>query len=319
MNLAPAVQAHLDHEEVMPPDLDVDGVRVHLRRQVDRAFEAFGLVGPEVDVVEDHLVSVCDGARVRARLYRADRGRQAAAVHLLLHGGGWTTGSIDEKVVDAAARHIAADADVAVVALDYRLAPEAPFPAAIHDVVDAVHWLRREAGRLGLGGGEVSLGGTSAGGNLAAAAVLADPQLDVRGLVLEVPALDLTGSSALAELARLGHHRADLELERSQLADYLGSVDPGGTSPIASPLFAPDLSGFPETWLLTAELDPLRAEAAAFAERLTKAGVRCHITRYPGALHGSPILTRSWPVARQWLSDRTDAIRTIHHRQGRVA
>lgn len=318
MSLAPEVQAHLDHEEAMPPGLGVDGVRAHLRRQVDRAFDAFGLAGPDVDVVEDHDVTVRDGARLRARLYRADRGRPAAAAHLVLHGGGWTTGSIDEKVADAAARHIAAGVDVAVVALDYRLAPEFPFPTAVHDVVDTAHWLRREPGRLGLCGGEVSLGGTSAGGNLAAAAVLADPQLRPRGLVLEVPALDLTGTSALAELPRLGCE-ADLALERSQLAAYLGGMDAGGTSPTASPLLAPDLSGFPETWLLTAELDPLRAEAAAFAERLAEVGVRCHTTRYPGALHGSPILTRSWPVARQWLSDRVDAVRTIHHRQGRTA
>lgn len=318
MNLAPEVQAHLDHEEHMPDGLGPEGIRAHLRRQVDRNFEAFGLPGPDLDVVEDLVVPVRDGTTVRARLYRVDHARPARAVHLVLHGGGWTAGSIDEKVGDAAARHIAVGADVAVVALDYRLAPEFPFPTAVLDVVDTVRWMRGPGRYAGLADAEVSLGGTSAGGNLAAAAVLEDPRLDAAGLVLEVPALDLTGRSALAELSRMGCE-GGLDLARSQLAAYLGTTDPGGTSSTASPLHAPDLSGFPETWLLTAALDPLHAEAAAFAARLDRAGVRCHLTQYPGALHGSPILTRTWPVARQWLMDRISAVRTIHHRQGDFA
>lgn len=301
----------------MPAGLDIEGVRAHLRRQVDRNFEAFGLPGPDVHVVEDREVPVRDGGHVTVRLYRTDRHGEFPPVHLMLHGGGWTTGSIDELVADAMARHTAVGADVAVATLEYRLAPEFPFPTAVLDVVDTVRWLGEQAGRIGLSS-EVSLGGNSAGGNLAAAAVLADRQLGLRGLVLEVPALDLTGGTARA--ARPDAETGlglDLDQMSSHVLTYLGERHADKASPMASPLLAPDLSGFPPTWLMTAELDPLEADGAAFAERLAEAGVWCHLACYPGALHGSPILTRSWPIAHQWMQDRISAVRTIHHDQGR--
>ena len=309
MRLAAQVQEHLDFEEPMPPGLTLSATRAHLRRQLDRNFTRFGLPGPPVASIEDHRVDVVGGA-VTVRLYRPLSELDTLPVHVLLHGGGWTSGSIDELVSDAVARHRAAGADVVVAAVGYRLAPEFPFPTAIFDVIAVVRWITRRSAHLGVGA-EISLAGNSAGANLAAAAVLAAPDLALAGLVLEVPALDLTGRSALAELERLDHDDSEPLLASRDL--YLGDRVHEAASPLASPLFAADLSWFPPTWVLTGGLDPLVAEGEAFAQRLRSAGVAVQYQCYPGARHGSPLLTKTWPVARAWLDDTVRAVRTIHH------
>lgn len=315
MKLEPAVQAHLDYEEPMPPGLDLAGVRAHLRRQIDRNFTEFGLPGPEVLSISDRRVPVDDG-EVVVRFYRPRGAADRPPVHVLIHGGGWSTGSIDDLVSDATARHLAAGAEVVIAAVEYRLAPEFPFPTAVFDVIAAVRWIKENAETLEIGPA-LSVAGNSAGANLAAAALLEAPDLHPVGLVMEVPALDLTGRGALAELDRLGfdHDREAMLTSRNlYLGDRMDEIE----SPLASPLFAPDVSGFPPTWILTGELDPLRAEGEAFAERLRSAGVPVNYECYPGAMHGSPLLTKTWNVARTWLDDSVRAVQTIHEASGRT-
>lgn len=321
MILEPQVQAHLDAMDVSAyHGADIDTRRKALRSEIDRTFTLFGLPGPPVEAVVDHAVPVREGSIV-VRTYHPTRAR-LLPLHVLIHGGGWTTGSIDELVNDATARHRAVHADCIVALVEYRLAPEHPFPTAVYDVVDAVRWLRSHAGRLGADPTVTTLGGASAGGNLAAAAVIAADDLELCGLLLEVPALDLSPRSSSRPAATRGDHEdlfrtADAEYERVRL-EYL--ADPArGASPLASPLLAPDLERFPETHILTAELDSLHEQGERFALRLGEAGVNVYVTSYEGALHGSPILTAAWPTARRWHDDTLAILRDLHRRAGAEA
>lgn len=328
--LEPAVSAHLracleDSEAAAFATGDVDDARRELSGQIDRMFRRFGLEGPAVASVVDHLVPV-DGGEIVVRQYRPvpdpsspDRASSPRPLpaHVYLHGGGWSTGSIDELVVDATARHRAATG-CATFTVEYRLAPEHPFPEPLDDVVAALRWIRVNADELGIDPKALSLGGASAGANLAAAAVIAAPDLDVSALVLDVPALDLR-PGVFARIAELGaaYHEEVGDAERAPFAGALDNylTDPGdAASPLASPLLALDPTVFPETHLFTAELDMLRFGAEEFAARLRAAGVTVHLQCYEGALHGSAILTGTWPTARRWHDDTLATLRDIHER-----
>ncbi|GAB4064308.1 alpha/beta hydrolase [Angustibacter speluncae] len=318
MNLEPEVLAHLQAGD--PTGIaDADPVqrRVLLTREIDRMFRLFGLPGPDVDRVRDHHVPV-DGGTILVRSYHPVReAEERLPVHVLVHGGGWTTGSVDELVCDATARHRTAGARCVTVLVDYRLAPELPFPVPLDDTVAAVRWVRDHADELGIDPGALTLGGASAGANLCAAAVLAAPDLDVRALVLDVPALDLRAEKV--------HRPADLGDEWEELMalfvaqlepaarEYLGDVALA-ESPLASPVLAEDHAVFPPTYLLTAELDVLRPGAEEFARRLEAAGVPVDLRCYPGALHGSAILTASWGTARRWHDETLEILADIHDR-----
>jgi acetyl esterase len=318
MLLEPEVLAHLEagdltgFAEATPAEL-----RVLLTREIDRMFTLFGLPGPDVEKVVDHTVPV-DGGTILLRSYHpANPGGGSLPAHVLVHGGGWVTGSVDELVADATARHRAVGGGCVVVLVEYRLAPEHPFPTPVHDVVASLRWVRDHADRLGTDPGVITAGGSSAGANLVTAAVLAAPDLALRALILDVPALDLRLGAAVKP-ADLGPEYDELMASTAAhfqpaLARYFPDPD-DALSPLASPVLAEDPAVFPETHLLTAELDVLRPGAEEFARRLAAAGVDVHLTCYPGALHGSAILTGSWATARRWHDDTLVILRDVHSR-----
>jgi acetyl esterase len=232
----------------------------------------------------DRTVPGADGLR-RARIYTPVRGDRAGAPGLVwFHGGGWVIGSIESH--DGICRALASRSGVVVVSVDYRLAPEHPFPAAPDDAVAATSWVLDNAGSLGVNPAAVAVGGDSAGGNLAALVTL-----KLRGAsrvpafqMLIYPATDLTRSQPshrsfgegfmLPEPAMkwfLRHYLPDPQLERD---------------PRASPLFAPDLSGLPPALVVTAGFDPLRDEGRAYADRLRDAGVAVEYVCSEGSMHG---------------------------------
>lgn len=313
--LEPEVQAHLDAGD--PTGLDHHDMRVRrsrLTQEIDRMFDLFGLPGPEVARIDDHQVPVDDGS-ILIRVYVPYGSSGDLPAHVILHGGGWTTGSIFERVADAQARHRAARAGCVAVLVEYRLAPEHKFPTAVHDVVASVRWIRDHARELGVDPDVITLGGSSAGGNLACAAVLADPTLAVRALLLDVPALDLRWDALSDDLSRSDPRFAPAEKALIEDLWPMYFDDPDhGQSPLASPVLADDLGRFPETFLFLAELDVLRFGAERFADRLAKAGVRVTTSTYRGALHGSLILTRTWSTAERWHDDVLAALNDVHRR-----
>jgi acetyl esterase len=312
-DLAPAVQMLIDE---MPPGvprhLSPAEQREYLRLLSELVFLRYGAPGPKVWTVEDQHVPVV-GGRILVRVYRPGDGDRLPG-HLTLHGGGWKAGSVTERVADAICRQRCLEAECVVLGVEYRLAPEHRFPVPLQDCYAALEWVVENADALGLDPGNISIGGASAGGNLAAAVTLrcrdeGGPRL--RFQLLEVPALDLTRETARATLASGVLPDVPQPTMDDAAISYLG--DPARAhDPLASPLLADDLSGLPPAHIMTAAYDVLRTEGERYAERLAAAGVPTTHRQYPGALHGTAMLTRTWDQARQWQRDAAAALRRAH-------
>ena len=304
MSLDPAVARFVRACEIdIPEELPLSDHRECIRLSLELNFVRFGLPGPASIITEDHHVDV-DGGSIRLRLYRPSA-EAALPVHVFLHGGGWWQGSIDDRVNDAYCRRLAAEAGLVVAAVDYRLAPEYPFPHGLNDACSALRWLGDHSEQLGLGmgGRSVTVGGNSAGANLAAAITLkARDEVDLPRIafqVLEVPALDLRyerGEPGESSLIR------GLYLPEPRLADL----------PTASPLLAPDLSGLPPAAIYVAEHDPLRHQGESYARRLRDASVAVELEVGAGGVHGSLLLTRTWPPALTWQLRTAQRLAAIH-------
>ena len=252
------------------------------RAGLDAFAQAVGAGAPEVPY-EDGVV-----AGVPVRRYLPD-GPARGPELVWLHGGGWVTGTL--AAVDPLCRSLVARTRAPMTSVGYRLAPEHPFPAALEDCLAVVDAL-----------GPVAVGGDSAGAGLAAAVAQQAPGL-VTTQVLLNPLLDATLSSPSISLLGNGFGLTRTALDHF-VGLYLDGADP--SDPRCSPLLTDDLSGLPPAVVLTAELDPLRDEGEAYAERLRQAGVPVASRRFPGMVHGFAGMTAVTPVAGQaldWLVD----------------
>jgi len=250
------------------------------RRLEDELFAAGD--GPPVAGVRE-LSIPGPGGDLPVRIYRPDAGDPATL--LFYHGGGWVLGTLDS--IDPVCRRLARRAGCLVVSVDYRLAPEHPFPAAVDDAWAALRWAADHAGSLGGDPDRLGVAGTSAGGNLAAATALrargaGGPDLAQQALLYPITdrAFDTDSYAENADGPLLT--RADMEWFWER---YLRSpVD--GHNPFASPLRARELSGVAPATVVTAGADPLRDEGRAYADRLDGAGVSVARHHYPEMAHG---------------------------------
>jgi acetyl esterase len=237
---------------------------------------------PAPERIEDLTIPGPAGG-IGARVYASRRDRRDPPL-VFFHGGGFVKGGIEES--DAFCRRLAIATRHAVVSVDYRLAPENPFPAAVDDALAAAAWASSHANELGAHPGPLVVSGESAGGNLAAVTCLrarTDPRIAIRRQVLLQPVLDFTLSCASMALSA-----SECLVPRDDLEWYYRTYYGGSDrkSPDVSPLFAPDLSGLPAALIVTAEYDTLRDEGAAYAARLQSAGVDVRYACYPGLVHG---------------------------------
>lgn len=224
------------------------------------------------------------GAALPARVYTPP-GSGPHPVVLLLHGGGWVIG--DRDTHDDQARALCARGGALVVSVDYRLAPEHPFPAALDDARAATAWVVDHAEELGGDPRRVAVGGDSAGANLAAAVCLAardagGPRLAAQ--VLVYPVVDATLAQPSAEELAQGYGLT-LSTMRWFVDQYLPEPSTR-LEPLASPLAAPDLSGLPPAVVVTAGYDLLSDQGEAYAARLRAAGGEVVLRRHPGLVHG---------------------------------
>jgi len=223
-------------------------------------------------------------AGMRVRIYTPEPG-ECLPLMLYFHGGGFVKGGIEES--DVLCRALAQAMRHIVLAVEYRLAPEHPFPAALDDALAATAWATAHAAALGGTADPVVVCGESAGGNLATAVSLlarTDPRIPIRHQVLLQPAVDFTLSFPSIALPS-----SQCLVPRDDLAwyyeTYYGSQrDP--KDPRVSPIFADDLGGMPPALIIAAEYDTLRDEAAAYATRLEAAGAPTRYTCYAGMVHG---------------------------------
>jgi acetyl esterase len=224
------------------------------------------------------------------------------------HGGGWVICDLDTHEVQCSA--IARRAGAVVVSVDYRLAPEHKFPAAVTDSYAATIWVAANAGRLGIDPRRISVGGDSAGGNLAAVVSLKSrdergPAIALQALVYPVTDLSSFDTGSYREFAQ-GYQLTKPEMEwfRDQ---YLSSAE-DRRHPHASPLLERNLRGLPPALIITAECDPLRDEGEAYAKRLEEAGVTVTSTRYAGMIHPFFSLTAVIPQAFDAIQQVADAV-----------
>jgi len=245
--------------------------------------------GPEM-----YAVSELRAGQIAARLYRPRGGRAPLVVYM--HGGGWTIGGLEGQ--DRVCRRLADGSGAAVLAVDYRLAPEHPWPASVDDTVAALRWAASGPPELGPAPGAVAAAGHSAGGTLAALACLRLRDEDPAALpdlqVLLCANTDLTGAqpSMRQKAAGWGLDAEAIRFFNSQwVPDRTRWSDPG-----VSPLHAPDLSGLPKALIVTAEHDPLRDESEAYAHRLRDAGVEVELRREPGLIHSFLMLDEVSPA-----------------------
>jgi acetyl esterase len=225
---------------------------------------------------------------IPARIYTPKTLRKAgglAPARVFFHGGGWVIGDLDSH--DVVCRKFAHEGELLVISVDYRLAPEHKFPAAVDDAIAATKWIAENAKQLGIDAARLTVGGDSAGGNLAAVVALAardggGPQ--IAGQVLIYPATDFA-------MTHPSHREPETSiLLTHSVIKWFCNHYLRGTSDIdnwkASPARATTFAGLPPAYLLTAGADPLRDEGDEYAKRLKEAGVAVTYRHFPGQFHG---------------------------------
>ena len=219
------------------------------------------------------------------RIYRPAGAAGALPALVFFHGGGWVVGSLDSH--DHLCRHLCHAAGIAVIAVDYRLAPEHPFPAALDDSIAATRDIAHRASLFGVDASRLAVGGDSAGGQLATSVALAlrdDPTLRLAFQLLIYPVCDLLAQNASLRDNAKGY-LLTLPAYHKMCDWYLGDRALWG-DPRVSPQRASSHENLPPAFIQTAEFDPLRDEGLAYAATLANAGVKVDYRCYPGMIHG---------------------------------
>ena len=282
MPLDPQARMLLDQMQSMgtPP---LHTMSVPEARQLMESMNVLIGAGEEVEHVEDREVPGPAGP-IPARLYRP-AGHGPLPLLVYFHGGGWVLGGLASH--DNVCRSLANGAGCAVLAIDYRLAPEHRFPAAVDDCYEATVWAAANAAALGCDPKRIAVGGDSAGGNLAA--VISQIARDRGAPALSFQLLVYPATDAAYDTASYRENATGYFLELDDMHwfydHYLDGVA-DRSDPRASPLRARDLRGLPPALVITAEFDPLRDEGEAYAGRLREAGVPVTLHRYDGMIHG---------------------------------
>jgi acetyl esterase len=239
--------------------------------------------------------------RVNARVFLPDVPANPAIL-MYFHGGGYVKGGLDEA--DAFCRRLAASTGRVVASVEYRLAPEHPFPAALDDAYAATSWAFEHAAELGARRDSFAVSGESAGGNLAAVVCLlakSRPEITISHQVLLQPVTDFTLSRPSIDMPA-----TECLVPRDDLAWYYRTYYGAGQDPRdprVSPLWADDVSGLPRALIIAAEYDTLRDEAAAYAEKLRSAGVEVTYSCYAGMIHGFMGMGELVPEAHQAIDE----------------
>ncbi|MEV4729621.1 alpha/beta hydrolase [Saccharopolyspora sp. NPDC049426] len=305
---------HLDPElaAAVPalPDLhihDLDGAGA---RMAELAANVQQEVPGEVTTT-DHEVAGAEGVPVPVRVFRPSDAPGPLPAVLLLHGGGFVMGGVDSLTAQAV--DLCAHLPAVVVAVDYRLAPEHPYPAALRDCEAALGWLASESEPLGVDAARIGVYGMSAGGGLAAALTMLVRDRGgppVRFQVLDAPEVDdrvETFSARTFDATPLWNHDDAVLSWRHYLRGWDGDVPA-----YAAPARADDLSGLPAAYVSVYENDPLRDEGLTYASGLLRAGVSVELHLFPGTFHRSTVLTGA-AVSQRQVTETRDALRRALH------
>ncbi len=305
MTLDPEVQAWLKQlaAAALPP---LDSLSVEEAREQMRASSEPLETGETVDRTENREAPGPAGP-IPLRIYDpGGAGPKPAIVYF--HGGGWVLGSIETH--DHYCRCLANASGMLVVSVEYRLAPEHPYPAAVDDCYAATKWVSEQAAELGADAARICVAGDSAGGNLAAAVALKARDEEAPKLAFQVliyPILDHNFDTDSYLRNMEGFH-----LTRDAMIWFWDLYVPDNArrgEDYASPLRADNLEDLPPALVITAEYDPLSDEGEAFVKRLQAAETPVELVPYPGTIHGFARRTKLWQHARDCLQEVGEKLR----------
>jgi acetyl esterase len=311
MPVDPTIQGILDAVDARPADdtatLPPAERRAHMREIMRTIFEELAEPPGTVGAVIDHRVAVEAGA-ITVRVY-TPLGEPPFPALVYLHGGAFWLGDVDQS--DIGCRDLAHRTGAVVASVDYRLAPEHPFPIPVEDCFAALQWTVAHAAELGIDPDRVAVGGSSAGGNLAAAVALM--ACDRGGPRLCFQWLDIPVTDSRLDTESMRRFGEGYLLTKAAMLEgwtfYVPDPD-DRVHPYASPMHAPDVGGLPPALVTVAEFDPLRDEGEAYGARLAAAGVPTTVRRYEGMIHGFGAFTAILPTARACRDDVAGALRS---------
>lgn len=237
---------------------------------------------PTLAAMQDQLINMRDGAQITLRLYIPTHD-QPLPVIVYYHGGGWVYGNLES--VDAGCQLLAEQAQAIVVSVDYRLAPEFPFPTPLQDAYDSLVWVNDHIEAFGGDAARLTVAGDSAGGNLATvvaylAVTSGGPSLQAQALIYPVTNVDFTTVSYQAYGENFGLDKQGMQWFSQHYTD-----ESNFTNPLVSPLQLEDVSHMPKTLLIAAEADVLFDEGLSYAQKLTDAGVSVEHMTMSGLIH----------------------------------
>ena len=294
MALDPAAKAVMEMME--ESGASFAGIASLTAEELRNRFQLTEMPVEDVARTDDRIIAGPDGTDLPIRIYWPTTSDEPRPVVVFFHGGGWVIGGVDSH--DGQVREMVNRTGMVFVSVDYRLAPEARFPAAAEDCYAATEWVAANAASIGADADRLGVAGDSAGGNLAAVVALMARDRGgpaIAHQLLVYPCCDMD-SNAWPSQTENGF---DYFLTKESMDWFYDQyVDPADrNNPYASPIKAADLGGLPPACVITAEYDPLRDEGEAYGRRLEEAGVACDVHRFDGMFHGFFGMTLAIPGA----------------------
>ncbi|HET7147196.1 MAG TPA: alpha/beta hydrolase [Candidatus Nitrosopolaris sp.] len=275
---------------------------------------------PQMKSITDYYVATSGGKdKILLRIYDPGVMQKPSPVLIFVHGGGWTVGSVD--IYDDSIRRLANSSGLMVAAMDYRLAPEHPFPTGLNDVISTAKWIANNGTRLGIDTNKMALGGDSAGANLALSAALALHNSNnnttkqhhnlfrVLYLLYGPYSPDLLNSTSMKMFGDL-----EFGLTYGQMKFVMNQTFKNGSdykNPLAFPLLAKNLSGLPPIYIAAMALDPLKDDSIKLADHLQQQGQEYYLTIWPGVSHGALSLIPITPEIQKYLDAMTTYLRVV--------
>ncbi|QHS23203.1 alpha/beta hydrolase [Virgibacillus sp. MSP4-1] len=310
MAVVPSIQAFLDELKALP-EIDMDRITPEQYRAKEKEMLAMDQGGERVEKVENRTLPL-EGRDIPVRVYTPVEGEAQYPGLVYYHGGGWVIGDLDSH--DSICRLIANQAKCVVVSVDYRLAPEHKYPAAVEDAYDSLVWVAGHTSEFDIDGQRLAVGGDSAGGNLSIVTCIKAYEQggpDIKHQFLLYPSTGFKGETPPASMME----NADgyfLTLEMMQWFSKHYFNDPKERNhPYASPIMYKDLGKLPSATLLTAQYDPLRDEGKAFADELKSGGVNVFYKNYDGLIHGFGNFIGFSPESEQALREGAEQLEKV--------
>ncbi|MFL6562562.1 MAG: alpha/beta hydrolase [Bacillus sp. (in: firmicutes)] len=301
--------------ELFPP-LDLDNVK-EIRQFMAEANEAIEIpVDENVSIYDRNIPGSESNLEVRVRIYEPKDKHERLPGLLWIHGGGYVIGTPEDN--DVLCQQFVTDANCVVVSVDYRLAPEDPYPAGLEDCYASLKWFSENAGELGVDPSRIGVAGASAGGGLTAALALLARDRKGPELCFQMPLYPMIDdrNNTPSSLEITGNMIWNHDLNEKGWTMYLnGANRTANVSEYAAPARAADLAGLPYTYTCVGQLDPFRDETLQYVTRLSQAGVDVEFHLYPGCYHGFEGLTPNAAISQRAVAEYVGAVKQVLHRK----